>query len=184
MIGRYFWGNVGWNFLGALLPVLVAIIAMPILISRLGDERFGILTIGWVITTYFVLSDFGVGVATKKFLASESAGKNGASASLIWTSMTIHAVLGFIGGYVLALATPWLLEHVFRIPSRILQESNQAFLWLAASILPLLLTSFLRNLLEARHRFDLVNILRIPASSINYLIPLAALQFSDDPAHL
>jgi O-antigen/teichoic acid export membrane protein len=182
VIGRNVWVNIGWNFGGALLPVLVAIVAMPILISKLGDERFGILAIGWVIIAYFVLSDFGVGVATKKFLASELVVQS--RSSMLWTSMTMHAVFGTLGGCLLALATPWLLEHVFKVPNSMLEESIEAYLWLAASILPLLLTSFLRNCLEACERFDLVNILRIPASSINYLIPLATLQFSDSLSHM
>jgi O-antigen/teichoic acid export membrane protein len=184
MTGRLIWGNVGWNLVGALLPLLVAIVAIPVLIARLGDERFGILAIGWVITIFFVLSDFGIGVATKRFLASEPAGENPPYASLIWTSMSMHAVFGFLGGCILVLVTPLLLEYVFNVRSGLLHESSLAFLWLAASILPLLLTSFLRNLLEARHRFDLTNMLQFPASTINYLIPVVALQFTDNLALL
>ncbi len=120
MIGRSVLLNTGWNFAGAVFPVLVAIVAIPILISKLGDERFGILAVGWIIIAYFVLSDFGVGVATKKFLASELVAQN--RSSMLWTSMTMHAVFGSIGGCLMALATPWLLEHAFTVPDNLLEE--------------------------------------------------------------
>lgn len=49
---------------GAGLPMIVGVVAIPFLISKLGMERFGILTILWAIIGYFGLFDFGVGRAT------------------------------------------------------------------------------------------------------------------------
>ena len=41
--------NTGWNVLGQVLPALVAIAAIPVLIRQLGIERFGFLSLAWVI---------------------------------------------------------------------------------------------------------------------------------------
>jgi O-antigen/teichoic acid export membrane protein len=166
--------NITWNFLGALLPIPIALISIPLLIHTLGDEKFGLLAIAWLISAYFVLSDFGVGVATKKYVASAHIDNQQEKdvASLIWSSILIHTALGLVGGFILLLISPWLLKVVFDIPTKLIDESLRAFLWLSYSIPILLITSCFRNLLEAYHRFDLVNFLKIPASSINFLIPI------------
>lgn len=91
--------NTEWNLAGSELPILVAIVAIPPLIRGLGDERFGVLAIGWVVMAYFVLSDFGIGRATTKYLSEldDEAGSDGASA-LAWTSLFAHGLLGIAGG--------------------------------------------------------------------------------------
>ena len=63
--------NTGWNFVGTALPIAVAVIAIPPLIRELGVERFGVLTLAWVITGYFALFDFGLGRATTKFVLNK-----------------------------------------------------------------------------------------------------------------
>ena len=173
--------NTAWNLAGLALPIFVALVAIPPLIYGLGGDRFGVLAIGWVIMAYFVLSDFGIGVATKKYLSEldGKAGQDGVGA-LVWTSLIVHGMLGFVGGGCFALAVPFLLRGVFAVPEPLQVEAAGAFYWLAASIPVLLLTSCLRNLLEARQRFDLMNMLRAPASAINYLVPLLVLYVSND----
>ena len=41
--------NTLFNLLGQGLPMLVAIFAIPLLIGMLGTERFGVLTIAWIV---------------------------------------------------------------------------------------------------------------------------------------
>ena len=166
--------NISWNFIGALLPIPIALISIPLLISKLGDEKFGLLAIAWLISAYFVMSDFGIGVATKKFVASSELDQTEQHqvTNLIWVSILMHAVLGILGGVILAQVAPWLLKTVFDVPDKLIHESLKAFIWLAYSIPVLLITSCFRNLLEAYQRFDLVNYLKVPASSINFLIPI------------
>lgn len=173
--------NTGWNLAGSALPLVVAIFAIPPLIRGLGDERFGVLAIGWVVMAYFVLSDFGIGRATTKYLSEldGDVGSGGAS-TLVWTSLLVHGVLGIAGGVGFALAVPFLIGRAFEVPGSLQVEAAGAFYWLALSIPVLLMTACLRSLLEARRRFDLINMLRVPASAINYLAPLLVLQMSNN----
>lgn len=50
-------GNLAWNLTGESVPVLAALVAIPILVHRLGADRFGVLTISWMIAGYFGLFD-------------------------------------------------------------------------------------------------------------------------------
>jgi len=62
--------NTFLNIIGLSLPFLVGIIAIPLIISGLGTERFGLLSLGWVILGYVGIFDLGLGRATTKFVAS------------------------------------------------------------------------------------------------------------------
>jgi O-antigen/teichoic acid export membrane protein len=172
-----------WNFLGLALPLVVALFAIPPLIKGLGTERFGILTIGWVIMGYFVLFDFGMGRATTKFLA-EYIERNEPSKlpSLIWGSLLAHVFLGLLGGVVLACLIPWLTGELFNVPPALIPEVTAAFYLLALSVPVVVCAACFRGILEAVHRFDLVNAVKIPSSVFNYLGPVAVLFFTRDLA--
>src|ERR1035441_4262667 len=59
--------NTFWNIVGQVLPVAAAILAVPLLIARLGQDRFGVLTMVWVVVGYSGLFDFGVGRGRARF---------------------------------------------------------------------------------------------------------------------
>jgi len=55
--GRLLARNAIMNLLGQSAPIVVAVLAIPILIKSLGTDRFGILTLAWVVVGYFSLFD-------------------------------------------------------------------------------------------------------------------------------
>jgi len=61
--------NTVLNFIGQALPLLVGILVIPFIIRSLGTERFGILTLAWIVIGYFSLFDMGLSRATTKFVA-------------------------------------------------------------------------------------------------------------------
>jgi len=66
-------GNVLYNLLGFVIPLLLAFITIPILIRHLGTARFGLLTIGWMILGYFSLFDLGLGRTLVKVIGEKLA---------------------------------------------------------------------------------------------------------------
>jgi O-antigen/teichoic acid export membrane protein len=171
--------NTAWNLAGLGAPILAAVVAMPLLISQLGDARFGILALGWMVTGYFALFDFGVGRATTRSMAAlRKAAAEGEHASVFWNSLYAHAALASLGGVLFAVAVPWFVDTAFSIPPTLRDEAYAAFYWLAFSVPALVLASALRGPLEAEQRFDLVNAVKMPISALNYLAPLLALQFT------
>ena len=67
--GRRLVRNVFWNLLGTGAPLLVAIVAIPMLIEGMGTARFGVLTLAWMVVGYFSLFDLGLGRALTKLVA-------------------------------------------------------------------------------------------------------------------
>lgn len=53
--------NTLWNIVGASLPLVSAVVTLPVLIRSIGSERLRVLAIAWVILNYLDL--FGLGPA-------------------------------------------------------------------------------------------------------------------------
>jgi len=172
--------NVFWNLLGNGIPMLVAIVAIPILIEGLGLERFGMLTLAWMVVGYFSLFDLGLGRALSKLVAENlGRGEDNELPSLIWTGMSLMMALGFLAAVFLAILSPWLVSSLLNIPLKLQPETLIAFYLLAASIPIVTITTGLRGILEAHQRFDYVNLVRVPLGMLTFLGPVAVLSFSN-----
>ena len=96
----------------------------------------------------------------------------------MWTSLVAHTALGRLGGLLLALCARPLAEGWLSLDPSLQREAIRTFYVLACTVPVLLLTLVLRSMLEARERFDLVNLVQIPASTINYVGPLCVLPWT------
>lgn len=169
--------NTGWNLLGAALPLPVALLCIPLLVAALGVDRFGILGLAWVVMGYFGMFDFGLGQSTTRLVAQ--GGQAPELRTLMFNSLLLHAALGLLGGAVFAMLTPWLATRVLEVPLALVGETTLALYWLAASVPGIVLSAALRGMLEGLQRFDIVNLVRIPAGIVNFAGPVIALQFAD-----
>lgn len=177
--------NITYNFLGFALPMGVAFLSIPALVTRLGTERFGILSLAWMVVGYFTLFDMGVGRATTKYVAEYvTRRKFDELPQLIWTSLLSLLGFGLVGGIVLALLTPWLVNHALKIPIELVDETGKAFYILAVSVPFVTSSAGLRGVLEGKQKFGLVNAIKVPASIIIYAIPVVVTSFSTNLFHI
>ena len=171
--------NTIWNLAGMGTPLFAALFSIPILIAALGADRFGILTLAWMVIGYFSVFDLGLGRALTKLVAEKlSARQEQAIPPLVWTAMTLMLVLGATGAVVVILISPWLTQSALKIPHILQEETLQSFYLLALSIPVVISTVGLRGILEAHQRFGMVNALRIPMGLLTFLGPLLVLPFS------
>ena len=111
--------NVLWNLVGPVAPLVVALFAIPYLVQGLGADRFGILTLGWVVAGYFSLFDLGLGRGLTKLVAQQlGAGRRGEAPTLVWTALGVMGGLGMIGAAVAWAGTPLLVHRGLRIRRR------------------------------------------------------------------
>ncbi len=173
--------NTAWNLFGTGLPILLTLITIPVLVGSIGVDRFGVLTIAWVLLGYFGLFDLGLGRATIRFLAEAFEHNRIAEGrTLFWTSLILSGVLGLVGAFILTALTPLLVSRVLNIPTEIQPEALGAFYLMAWSVPLVVLTAVLRGSLESQHRFGLMNIIQVPTSALTQIAPLLALLFSHD----
>jgi O-antigen/teichoic acid export membrane protein len=166
--------NTILNFGGLSLPLLVGVAVMPIITSNLGPARFGLLGLTLALLEYSGLFDLGLGRATTKHVAEKLAIGDDEISHLVVVSVLSQLAFGAAGGIAFALAAPLLANYVFDIPPEMTAEAIAVFRVLGALIPATLLLVTLRGVLEAAHRFDLSNAIRIPSSLASFLIPAIA----------
>lgn len=177
--GKRFFSNALWSLSGSILPLTVGLVAMPLLVSKLGVERFGILNLAWLLVGYFSLFDFGLGRALTRLVAEKlGSGQRNDIAGLTGTAMTLIRWLGVVAGAAVAGMAPWIVDWLSVTAD--LKEETLSGLWILSLALPfVLLSAGWRGVLEAYGRFDLVNWVRTPLGVALFVAPLLALYISD-----
>jgi O-antigen/teichoic acid export membrane protein len=160
------------NLVGNLCPIVVGIVAIPPTIQRLGVDAFGLLGLAWAILGYFTLFDLGLGRAVTKFIAESLGGRaQPSAASMMWTSIVLSAALATAGAMVIAVAAVPLVEHGLQIDPRLRDEARGVSLILAAGLPAVLISNIFKAVLEANQRFDLINLVKVPASAAMFALP-------------
>lgn len=171
--------NTVFNLGGLAAPMLAALLAAPLLVRGIGLDRFGVLTMTSAVLGSFSILDLGLGRAVTQLVAERlGSDREHEIPGLVWTANALLLVLGIAAGIVLAYSSPWLTGNLLRIPLPLRTESRLAFELLALSLPLVISTSGLRGVLEAIHRFDLANAVRLPLGLFTFLGPVAVLPFS------
>ncbi len=140
--GRVLFRSTVWNFIGQAIPFLIAIPALPVLVTKLGIERFGVLTLVWMVIGYFNMFDLGLGRSMTQMLAHE-VGKdaNGNKvAGIVRSGLALMSLISFIGASIVWITAPWLVHSVLNIPF-LLQEETLRCLYIIAITMPFIVVS-------------------------------------------
>lgn len=165
--------------------MLAALVAIPMLIHRIGDTRFGFLAIAWMLIGYFGLFDLGIGRALTYGVARRLARDPAADTSdLEWTGLSALGVMGVLVGLAIALLSDWLVFRLIRIQPELRGEAATAFLVLSAAVPFVVLTAGLRGILEARQAFRSINLVMMPLGVLLYAGPLVVSLFSVSLPHV
>ena len=183
--GRILARNTILNLIGYGTPLLVALVAIPILIKGLGAERFGVLTLVWVLISYIGLFDLGLSRALIKLVAEKlGAGRENEIPPLIWTGLSVMCFIGLAVGGITAVLLPWLVKGLLNIPLDLQKETLHAFYLIAVFVPIIVLSIALRGILDAHQRFDLTNTVRIPLGIFTFLAPVLVLPFTISLFHI
>lgn len=171
--------NAGWNLLGNLLPLCAAVVAIPFLLGRMGTERFGLLSLTWVLVGYFSLFDLGLGRALTRMVAERNVpGNEGQLSTLCSTGLALVGVLGLVGGLLVAMAIPLSRPWIDRLPAELRGETGRALILIALGIPLVVATAALQGIMEGFQRFRLLNTVRVPAGIALFLAPCASAWYS------
>ncbi len=168
-----------WNLGGIVFPAIVAVFSIPFLTRGLGTDQFGILTLASVVIGNLNIFDFGLGRALTKLVAEYfGSEKDLTIPPLFWASFLLTLLLGVVAGVGLVALSPSLVTRVLKIPPALQTDTLTTFYLLAFTMPSIVSTIALRGFLEGCHRFDLLNLIRIPINVSFYLGPLMVLPFS------
>lgn len=171
--GRHLARSFVLNLGGEAIPALLSLAVIPLLITRLGVDRFGVLTLAWSLIGYFSLFDLGLGRALTAFVAERLATtRSGEIRIIVRKALVLILAVGIIGSSALLTPARWLVTDVLNIPAPLRSETLVTF-WLIAIGIPVVATmAGLRGVLEAQQRFAFLNAVRIPMGVLQFLAPL------------
>ena len=173
--------NTFYNLVGYIIPFGIAVVLIPPLVKELGDERFGILNLVWIVIGYFSLFDFGIGKTLTKIIAEKiGLNKEEEIPGIFWTSIFLMAVISFLGAVILIFFSNDLVNHFFNISNSLKPETFKSFIMIALIIPFITTTAGFRGVLEAYQKFKVINILRIILGAFTFIIPLFCLFFTTD----
>lgn len=177
---RTYINNIGWNLFGQLAPMVAALVSIPLLIKGLGIDRFGVVTIAWMLIGYFSLFDLGIGRALTQIISEKIALNNhNAIPPLMWTGLSIMFVMGIAACLLMMGFSDWIIYNALKIPEELRSETKNSLFLLAASIPLVLIATGLRGVLEALHEFKAVNLVKVPLGVLTFVAPLFVLPFSN-----
>ena len=158
------------NLLGALAPMLVSLLTLPPYLRVIGEVRFGVLTLVWIVFGYFLIFDMGLGRAMAHHVAK--AADPSAIRKLFWSGILLNATLGLAAGFLLWGLGHLLLGTVIRIPPEFLGEVRATLPWLALAMPLATVGSVLNGVLEGKERFLTLNLLGVSGAFLSQLAPL------------
>lgn len=161
------------NIAGSVIPLLVTIITVPLYLKILGDVRYGVLALVWLILSYFAFLEMGLGKATTNHIARLNDAPDSERASLFWTALAVNAGFGMVAAVIFWGIGSYLMTNVLKIPPEFRAEALAALPWIIATLPLALVSSVLNGALEGRNRFFVVNGLQIASALVFQVVPLA-----------
>lgn len=173
--------QTSWNLLGFILPALAAFVATPFLLHRLGTEKFGYLSIVWVVFGVFGLLDLGLGRALTINVARLSAlEKIGETRRFIETAVSFILVFGILFSIIVCLVLSIDASHLGQNYLRTSAEYLRANMLVAASLWTVLHGAVLRGALEGFFDFKNSSLVRIFLGVSVFAFPSATVLLTKD----
>lgn len=163
--------NTIYNLVGAVIPIGVTLVTVPIFLSVIGDARYGVLAIIWLIFGYSALFDFGLGRATAQRLASLSKDQKESLSTTFWTALALNSGFGLLG-FLVALTAANLVFNTIEIAPDLLSEISQTLVWIALMVPVVTISSTLNGTLIGRERFLELNLISTISLSLTQFLPL------------
>jgi len=145
--------NAFYGFSTWFLPLILSLIATPIIVKTLGDTDYGIyaLVLGFVGYSF----TFSVGRAVTKYIAEyRPIGETKKIREVISATLLMSIVVGLVAVGLIYFSAPWIVRDVFRIAEVSQEKTIFAFHLAAWIIFTTILTQLFQAVVQGVHRFD------------------------------
>jgi O-antigen/teichoic acid export membrane protein len=163
-----------YNLLGSTIPLAVSLVTIPIYLGLIGEARYGVLAIAWLLLGYFGLFDLGLGRATAQRIAALRDSTASERAQTFWTALTLNVGLGVVGGLLIWPIAAYFFGNVFKVEEVLRPEVQAAVPWLILAVPMATLSGVLSGALQGRERFLELNLISVFGTVLFQLLPLAA----------
>lgn len=162
-----------YNLVGSVLPLALSLVTIPIYIHLIGESRYGVLAMAWLLLGYFGLFDLGLGRATAQRIAVQANDTPAARAQTFWTALAMNSGLGVVGGLMVWPAALYFFGHVFSIEQVLRPELNATIPWMILAVPLATVSGVLSGALQGRAQFFEINVISVFSALLTQLFPLA-----------
>ncbi|WP_338467578.1 flippase [Novosphingobium sp. ZN18A2] len=158
----------------SVLPLVSALVTVPLYIREIGAERYGALVIAWTMLGYFGQADFGIGRALAQRISSNRKASARKMARIVSSGMAILITLGLVMGLVTYLAAAYFFGNVMKVAPALRSELLDS-LWALALCNPVMtVTGAATGALIGVERFRRVSIGNLAGNLGLQILPLIA----------
>lgn len=163
-----------YNVAGSLVPVAVSLITVPLYLSHIGLDRYGVLATAWIFLGFFNFFDFGLGRAASQRVATLADAPPAERSRTFWTALLMSGTLSAVAMLVFAPAAAFGMDHYNLGSPTLRRELEVALPWIVAVIPFGIVNSLLIGVLEGRQAFGKTNGISIVGSVATAVLPLAS----------
>jgi O-antigen/teichoic acid export membrane protein len=158
-------------------PIIFGLVSIPLIIGNIGVDRFGIVTISWLIFGYFSIFDLGLSKAIINSLSNDLLHNDGKKQHPISRAL-IQALflIGLICCTIIFQLADFLASDVFNIPEELLGETILSLKLVSIGVPITLVSSGFKGVLETYQRFDYTSISDF-LNAVGVYVGLAAISY-------
>ena len=151
--------GVFFNYLGRGCSIFITFFLTPFLITKLGDERYGLWSIVMALTGYYALADLGMRASGTKHIAASHARNNPEKVNqIVVTALVMYAAIAAVLLVVIGIVA-WLFPTVFDIPGERTGAMQLVVLLTGLNFAVSLVGQPFGSVLAALARFDISNMI-------------------------
>ena len=144
-----------WNLAGGVIPAAAAFITVPLIVSRLGEVHYGLLTLITSIVGYFALLDVNATQGSVKYMAEYKSRQDLSRMGQVFgLGAGLYLLIGAVGGSAIALFAEPLARRVFNVPPELQAMAVQALKWGGVAFFFAQLQVYLLSVPQSVRRFD------------------------------
>lgn len=173
--------HTAYNFAGSVVSLAVLLVSIPWYLQLIGMERYGVLSILWLLFGYFGFFDFGIGRAVAQRVAALSDKGDRKKIEVLWAGLLVNLVLAVLGAFFLYFALGYILTNWIDIDAGVRGEVDTAVFWVSLSLIPSIASGALSGVVLGSEKFLMLNIVDVTGKVALQILPLAtALLFSPE----
>lgn len=164
--------NGFFSLLGTAIPSVVAIVTVPFYVDAIGYERYGALSIGWLLLGYFGQADLGLGQAVTQRLAAQR-GKS-QSAITIWSALIVIVGFSLLSSALTYVSGAYYFGKVLEVTAGLRAEVIASLLLLALCVPIVAFNGVTAGSLMGHEKFGIVAIGNMIGNSAGLILPVIA----------
>lgn len=168
--------DVGSNWLGAFLTLLVGFFLSPFILHKLGDEAFGVWILIFSLTGYYGILEFGIRSSIIKYVAEcKATGDNDRLLRIVNLSVLVYTGVAVVV-IAIAIVGSRYVDAVFHISSDLHHAATVLFLLVGTSVAVGMPLSVFAGILAGLQEFYFINVTQAVVTLLRVVLIIFALE--------